>query len=696
MPRNSDTMLARTSLFAMALVLACFGAGPRISNVPPSAGADVPLSDGRTLHARELPLARLDGVIRDGAQFDRSGTRVAFLASFPAGAVGADYRRADPTQAYVADIARRTLLEVSADGRATAIAWHDENHVEVSDGGVRSVIAIAGALPGPRGREYLDAISPSTSGTLVSPPNEFRLQVVKTSDNGYAIGQVGAVRLRSIAVAADHRCVLAGSLLVWIDAGMNGGSGFSRSGPDTVLPPTFPGTAYGDSLTPILPLGHVVYQAAYRNGVAYFAFSYGLARIVAATSDFVNYAFPSLPTQPDFTVGDGLGAGADGVLYFADPENGVVQFWRDGRYVERSMQFPNGVSDTHRLDGAMRRLSPTDAMEPPMRPDADALDAAMLEWRIYPIGDTSGPRWIASYLGRAFIAGANLRFAEIAEPAFPFAVLGRTDDGRVWGAMPQSRTTRGAAVVSASSMLMFSRDGQRWTAAATLDGDPGAVGLHDGVVWAAMSKYEGDAAGVEVARVLDAHPKGAPIGAIFAGEDMFFADVGGNGWYLICGGAPGTRADDGSGPLVALRLDSARLFSFDDHGQNVYLSDRLDPLHLYNTSGTAPADAFISPSAMELVGLQSPYSPTMVDDAPTYLPYCCRSVSFDAERQFEVEYAWRPYPIATVHVIASGDTATVRRTIARGPLAGSGQTERWTRDRSGPWILTTVVSRWRI
>src|SRR5215469_10245067 len=155
----------------------------------------------------------------------------------------------------------------------------------------------------------------------------------------------------------------------------------------------------------LLPLGHLTYQGAYRNGVAYFAFAYGLQRIVAATSDFVTFSYPSLPAQPDFTVGDGLGAGADGVLYFADPENGVVQIWRNGNYVELPLTFPDDVSDTGRLFSAMTRLTTGETGWPPVEPDQDALDAAILEWRIYPIGDVTGQGWVASYLGRAYVCG---------------------------------------------------------------------------------------------------------------------------------------------------------------------------------------------------------------------------------------------------------------------------------------------------
>jgi hypothetical protein len=688
-------MSMRAHLLAMAILLTCTGAAPPISNVPPSADSDVRLTDGRSLHARELPLARMDGVILDDASFDSSGTRVAFIATFPVGAVNGDWRRTNPTQAYVADVASRTLTELSSDGRATGIAWRGENHVVVVDGGITSTIAIASAQKPFREYSVVDAIAPSTIGDLVSPPDEFRLQVLKTSSTSYAIGQVGAVRLRTIALARNHMCALVGKFVVWIDGAKDGGPPISRDGPDTILMPSFGGSAYGDSLTPVIPLGHVVYQGAYRNGVAYFAFSFGLQRIVAATRDFVSFFFPKLPSQPEFTVGDGMGAGADGSLYLVNPVDLTAQVWRGNRYVSSALRFPDSATDEHRLLAAMTRLSARDALEPPLRPDADALDAALLEWRIYPIGDATGDRWVASYLGRAFVAGSDGRFKEIAEPGFPFAVLGRTDDGRIWGAVPRSRRGNGAAIVDESSQVLSSRDGERWNVVATLTGGPGAVGLHAGATWIAMTRHESDANGVELVRLTDTMPDAAPTGAIYAGEDMFFAETG-VGWYLVCGGEPGTRADDGSGPLVALKLDAARLFRRDTLGMNEYVSDRIDPLHLSSQPTSSEISPFVEPSATSLIGMQPPYLGTLVTDAPAFLPHCCRSLSPDAERQFEVEYAWRPYPLARVSVAIAGNTATVQRSLERGQLSASGQKERWTRDQTGQWVLSRVTSRWKI
>ena len=686
-------MSSRTVVVAAALILACSGAAPRIENVPPTADADVALSDGMVLHARELPLARMDGVILDGARFDSTGTRIAFVATFPFGSVAGDWRRARPVQAYVADLARRTLTAVTSGGRTATIRWRDASHVLVDDDGTPTLVAVAAPARVAPGRALIAAVTPSTSGSLVSPPDEFRLQVFKTSDRSYAVGQVGAVRLRTVAVGPDGRAALVGKYVIWIDGAKNGGGPFARSGPDAILPPAFADSAYGSALTPLLPLGHVAYQAAYRNGVAYLAFSYGLRRIVAATSDFVTYAYPQLPRQPAFTVGDGLGAGADGVLYFAAPDSSTLQYWKGDRYVEQAMRLPDDASDERRLLDAMTRLSPSDALRPPMRPDGDALEAAMLEWRVYPIGDSTGQRWVASYLGRTFIAGSDARFREIASPGFPFAVLGRTDDGRLWGAAPLTRSTRGAAVVSATSRLMVSRDGERWTTAAVLNGDPGAVGLHDGVPWVALTAYEGDAMGVDVASLDGAAQTRASTGAIYAGEDLFFAGTA-SGFYLICGGAPGSRLDDGSGPLVALRLDASRLFAFDSAGHDVYLADRLDPLHLEDRPATA-APPFLDATLRELGTPSAAYGPTIVSDDAPFVPHF-RSVTPEAEREFEVEYAWRPYPIGAVRVTVDDGSALVRRSVYRGPLAGDGRTERWTRDAAGRWHQTQTLSTWHL
>src|SRR3984893_2945000 len=207
-------MAMRPGLLVVALLLACTGAAPPNSNVPPSADSDVRLIDGRTLHARELPLGRMDGVILDGAAFDASGTRIAFLATFPVGAVDGDWRGTNPTQAYVADVARRTLTALTSDGRATAIRWRDENHVAIVDGAATNTVAVPSSQRSFGCYARIGAIAPSSNGDLVSPPDEFRLQVLKTAPTSYEVGQVGAVRLRTIAIAGNGMCGLVGKLVV--------------------------------------------------------------------------------------------------------------------------------------------------------------------------------------------------------------------------------------------------------------------------------------------------------------------------------------------------------------------------------------------------------------------------------------------------------------------------------------------------
>src|SRR5215472_2759508 len=160
---------------AVVAIVLCCGATPRISSVPPSADSDVALSDGRVLHVLELPLARLDGIVLDGATFDTSGTRVVLLARFPNGAIDGDYHRAAPTQAYVVDVGRRTLTQLTTDGLATALRWSGSSRVIVTDDGKSSSFDIGSAAAGSiRGSMRIDRVTAFTNGTLVSPASEFR------------------------------------------------------------------------------------------------------------------------------------------------------------------------------------------------------------------------------------------------------------------------------------------------------------------------------------------------------------------------------------------------------------------------------------------------------------------------------------------------------------------------------------------
>jgi hypothetical protein len=670
-----------------------------MQNVPPSADADVALSDGRTLHLRALPLGQMDGTILDGVRFDASGTRAAFLARFDGGSINGDWRRSEPVQAYVADATRHTLVALSDDGTARSIAWHDATHVSIEDGGASRVVFVGSASTRGLGRRFaLSPIAPEPAGSLVSPSSVFRLEVYKEDDGSYAIGQVGAVRLRTVGLSQRGRLAVVGSFIAWVDGSRSGGPAFARSGPDDVVPPEFPDSLYGQMLVPLDPLGRAVYQSAYRNGVAYFSFTLGINRIVAATTDFVNYTYPQLPSDPAFTVGDGFGAGADGILYFARPEDGTLQLWKNGRYVSEAMRFPDDASDPARLFDAMYGLGVPRSIAPPVWPESDAFDAAMLEWRVYPLGDVTGRGWIASDLGRLFVAGSDAAFREVNGPAFPFAVLGRTDDGRVWAAAPESRTIHGIAVAHATSDVWSTRDGAHWRFEATVPGDAGAVGLVDGIPWIAFSAAEPDAPGVEVVR-LDgsSQPVVGSTGAIYAGEDLQFAELPG-GFFLICGAAPGTRSLDDGGPLVALRLDDSTIFAQTPDGVPRLLAERLHP------SGSFSPQRSPAPGSMDwmmldpsLTALRVPggiYEPTIATSLEIASVPGARVVDLTGEARWESEYAWHPYPFSRVTIDASDTAATVTRTLATGPLAARGQVERWARDRSGDWSLSSVVSRW--
>jgi hypothetical protein len=176
---------------------------------------------------------------------------------------------------------------------------------------------------------------------------------------------------------------------------------------------------------------------------------------------------------------------------------------------------------------------------------------------------------------------------------------------------------------------------------------------------------------------------------------MFFANVAG-GFYLVCGGAPGTRQDNGGGSLVALRLDPVRLFDFDGSGTNGYLRDRLTPQPASDSAGSDEAQAMIAPSLTELGAAGDAALPTIVTDLAAPPGIKARMLTFEEERAFQIEYAWRPYPLSEIRVTRTADGAIVDRRIARGPLAATGAIERWSRDASGRWKFLKTVSRWKI
>src|SRR5579863_159882 len=113
------------------------------SNVPPRASYDGQLPAGVYLHMLALPLGRIDGTIVGQARFDNSGQRAAFLAVFPGATLSGDWRTLDPTQAFVLDVTRRTLTQLTIDGQAHAVSWAGDQTVVVSDGDRRNQFAVA-------------------------------------------------------------------------------------------------------------------------------------------------------------------------------------------------------------------------------------------------------------------------------------------------------------------------------------------------------------------------------------------------------------------------------------------------------------------------------------------------------------------------------------------------------------------------
>lgn len=674
----------------------------------------IKLTDGAIFHMTPLPLSGAHGAIVGPARFDASATRAVFLATFPGSAIGGDWRKINPTQAFLLDVSRRSLRQLTHDGLASSVRWISDGRVAIADGATQVTVSVGSASAAattPAAR--VDAYSAASDGgdTDVTPQEIFRIAIFRRAENSYAVTQVGAQVLHIAGVSPDRAYLVIGTYLAWVDRDSRTAFLLSRSGPDPNEPPSFSGSAYGDALTAIAPLGHAVYQGAYRNGMAYFAFRFGVDRIVAATADLVNFSFPALPKDPAYTLGDGMGAGPDGALYFAGPENATLQVWRAGKYVTRLMQFPSGVSNLRDLTLAMERL---DTLEPPMRPDQDALDAAMLQWRVYPIGDELGDIWVASYLGRVMVAtagsGAGLAhagpttkpigFRYVSTP-FPFAVLGRTDDGRLWGASPLARTVDGPLIATSASQLWSSRDGVHWRAEAQLDGDAGAVGTAHRVVWIALTREWLGRPMVAVARLDSARPQSAITGGSYAGEQLLFASLA-NGFFLIWGATPGLRGAAQEGALSAFRIDSARLFAFDGDGHSAYMRDRLNPAGdpSLPTAGEPIAgtgailqptlDEFARMPRAEHLTIASPFS----IDARAVDPLRVTLMPAATERAYEAKYAERPYPLATVDGTPNSNVLVATRTTALGPLHAHGTRERWIKDASGAWRLRSTLSSW--
>ena len=656
------------------------------STVPPPSGVTVALPDHLYLHMSALPLGRLDGTIRGKAAFDSSGTRAVFVAVFPGATLSGDWRTLDPVQAYVLDCGRRTLTQLTIDGQARAVRWESDRTVIVWDGDRQNRFSVTAASTAPPPLRMADP-DRALGAAVLAEGGEGRFLVAKTSAGRYVVEQVGARTLRSHGAAPNGAYALVGGFLAWVDASNRAGPDISHQGATDLAPPSFAGSAYGDVLQPVLPLGHAVYQGAYRNGAAYFPFSYGVRRIVAQTSDLVTYAYPAVPQDLSYSVGDALGADPNGRLYFGRPESSEVTYWRDGRYVQATLSFPSQAGSETALEWAMQRVAPGDPLWPPLRPDEDALDTALLQWRMYPVGDAIGQRWIASYLGRVMIGDASGRFRFTGTPQSPFAVLGRTDDGRLWGASPQFRYFSQSLFNDASSTLWWSRDGKGWLLAATVPGDVGAVGIDHRQVWVALTHpWLGRAA-------IFVMPLGAPGAAItggsYDGEQLFFASLP-TGFYLVWGATPGRRQNGDEGPLCAYRIDESSLYADAGIGLNPFAQA------IYAPAGdqTLPAPsydvhdglAFVQPTLDAIAALPPAAHATLVTnvDAIAVDPSRITLMSFEQERAFEIKYALRPYPLAMVRVIENGDAALVVRQLAMGPLALQTVRERWRRV-AGQW-----------
>ncbi|PZR61439.1 MAG: hypothetical protein DLM53_09430 [Candidatus Eremiobacter antarcticus] len=668
--------------------------------IPPSSTVEIRLPNGAYIHMLPLPLGRLNGAIRGAASFERGGSRCVFLAVFPGATLDGDWRRLDPVQAFILDPRARTLAQLSGDGAVRAVAWTHTNTVRYVDSTGEHDVDVGANTARPLPPLRLAAPEGTPAGDTIGEAGNGRLIVSRTAGGRYRIEQIGARALRFEGVAPEGAYALIGNFLVWADHGKLTGGQVARGGPDALSPPLFAGSAFGDAIVPIVPLGHAVYQGGYRNGVVYFAFTYGVKRIVASTDDLTTYRFPALPAEPEFTVGDGLGGDNGGHPYFARPEDGRVAYWRAGRYVRERLRMPAGNGKSAALFAAMQRLAPEDPLWPPLRPDEDALDNALLQWRFYPVGDASGDRWLASYLGRVMLAGRDGVFRYVVAPQFPFAVLGRTDDGRLWGAAPAARAFLSGRIARSGSVVSWSRDGVHWHEAARLEGDVGAVGLDlHATVWFALTKpWFGRAA-------IFAAPLGSGVTAAFTGgtydgEQLFFASLR-SGMYLIWGATPGQRLGGEQGTLSAYRIDRSALFSDAGRGLNSFAEQVLYPADDPSLPGAAfdveGGNGIVAPTLSQLLALLGPSHGALVTNAAgvSVDPARVTLLGFDQARAFDIKYAGRPYPIGSVQINRSGGAALVTRSLRRGPLSFDGTSERWAQSTDGRWRRSAILSRWQ-
>jgi hypothetical protein len=674
----------------------------------PSPHTSLKLTGGAYLHLYALPLGLDPGAIIGDAAFDASGTRAVFVAAFPWSAAFGDPQSMDPQQAFLLDISRRRLTQLTVDGLASSARWTGRESIDIRDGG-SAVAFLMGPARAPIPSSYRFAADQSVRGNLdvVSPDTSGRVTVYRRSDDRYVVREIGARRLRVDGVSPGGRFAILGENLAWIDAQAGGFGTLDRAGASNSIAPRFD-DAYGRQLVSIHPLSSAIYQGSYRDGVAYFAFSHGLTRVVAATRDFVSYFYPPMPDDPAYSVGDGLDALDDGGLYLAWPENLQLTVRRGGRFVTLPMSFPAGYSNPKPLFSALAssaRLG-SSALWPPLQPDTNALDAALMQWRVYPTGPGSHASWIASYLGHVYLGDAHATFVAAQPPAFPFAVLTRLDDGTLWGASPVASSRTSAASTRASiarpvsavvATLWSSRDGVHWRVRYALDGSPGAVGSSDAGVWVAITKPSLGDSMICVANLGDdANPASYPTGGSYDGEQLFFASLS-SGFYLVWGATPGRKQAD-QGALSAFRLDAKALSAVDDSGLNAYARVRMGGIHIDDRNATLGGQAMLEDTANEL-GLttpdQRPVLATNVFGAARFAGVATiRSLS--GENAWEAEFGGQPFPLGVVTATAIGDEIVVVRSVWLAPLRGHGATERWQRDASGAWSLAQTLHTWSL
>ena len=304
----------------------------------PKPDVAIALRDGQFLHLAPLPFGALAATLVGDATFDASGTRAVALATFPGASISGSWRSANPAQAFLIDAQRRIVTQLTTSGSAIGVSWDGHSDVRIREGTNITNVSVGEAAGGvvPTAR-FARSDGIPTGSSYVSGKSTDRLAVYKTPDGRYAVVQIGARRFRISGVSQNGAYAIIGSYLAWIDGKRHIAHQVTRFGPDNAEPLVFSGSPYGDALQPILPLGTPVYQASYRNGVAYFTFSHGVERIVAATADLVNFWYPRLPHNPVFTVGEGLGVSPDGALYFVRPEEDVMLFTHARRYVRKHM-----------------------------------------------------------------------------------------------------------------------------------------------------------------------------------------------------------------------------------------------------------------------------------------------------------------------------------------------------------------------